>query len=106
VLVLRPFASRVAAEGREREEGWGAGDGGRGSDPPEEMEIAVQKVAPTRPELSLEIGVLWLGDGISDTQLSRASRRRSPPLCLSIGERPGQDQGAVLWWPRGPASFG
>ena len=35
----------------------GAGD-------PDE-EIVVQKVVPTRPELSLEIGVLWLGLGIS-----------------------------------------
>lgn len=26
-------------------------------------EIVVQKVVPTRPELSLEIGVLWLGLG-------------------------------------------
>lgn len=33
----------------------GAGD-------PDE-EIVVQKVVPTRPELSLEIGVLWLGLG-------------------------------------------
>jgi len=65
----------------------GAGD-------PDE-EIVVQKVVPTRPELSLEIGVLWLGLGIS-LPLSGPCRGRLSgayhngpqlPLCLSMGER-------------------
>jgi hypothetical protein len=73
----------------------------RAGDPDEE--IVVQKVVPTRPELSLEIGVLWLGLGdisISASQSQallvpwKAIRSLHPTLCLSIGER--QDHSLVL----------
>jgi hypothetical protein len=69
-----------AKQGQELVFGAVAGAG----DPDEE--IVVQKVVPTRPELSLEIGVLWLGLGIP-LSLSGAYHTPSPPLFLSIGER-------------------
>jgi hypothetical protein len=56
--------STTSVRTRRQNEAWGESVFGAvaGAGDPDE-EIVVQKVVPTRPELSLEIGVLWLGLG-------------------------------------------
>jgi hypothetical protein len=88
---VRAGKTRQRRRGRGWESVFGAVAGA--GDPDEE--IVVQKVVPTRPELSLEIGVLWLGLGGGgwmsiSLSLSRAlavAIRSLAPPALPLGWR-------------------
>jgi hypothetical protein len=91
-----------AKQGQELVFGAVAGAG----DPDEE--IVVQKVVPTRPELSLEIGVLWLGLGIP---LSLSQEPTTPPVrrfSFRLERETGSLTSATVCLLElgGPASFG